>query len=177
MEFAVFNQKEKAFYKEQIIQMMCKSDDEFVPPLSARNSTLQKDLTNYVQSSDGIFKYYAEMEKQEILGAFECGELVGFVSFKVNFVNDVITSDTLKNIYLSTLIIKPKMRGKGVTKSLYDYLFNNLYPTYSVFTRTWSTNLAHTNILYKFGFKEFFRINNDRGQGVDTVYFALDRRK
>jgi len=78
----------------------------------------------------------------------------------------------LPNIYLSTLILSTESRGKGVTKKLYAHLFNELYPDKSIFTRTWSTNLAHIKILDYFSFEEIARLENDRGNGIDTVYFA-----
>ena len=176
MEFKLLTKEDKKSLKQQILQMMQVSDKDFVPPLSARSSTLQKDLKSAVSCPDGIYKYYLEMEKQEILGAFDGEKLVGFVSFRLNYTNEVIPQNCQPNIYLSTLILSPETRGKGVTRNMYDHLFNELYPTYSVFTRTWSTNVAHTKILSRFGFEEFFRKPNDRGAGIDTVYFSLLRK-
>ena len=175
MIYKIFTNADKIILKENIISMMQVSDKDFVPSLSARNSTLQKDLRNTTTFADGIYKYYDEMQTQEILGAFENDVLIGFVSFKYNYTNEIILQSELPNIYLSTLIINPEMRGKGITSNMYDYLFNQLYPKYNVLTRTWSTNIAHIKILYKFGFCEFYRKQNDRGNSIDTVYYLLSR--
>ena len=176
MRFKLLSKDDKIIYKNEILEMMRVSDKDFVPPLSARNSTLQKDLTSFKSSTDGIVKYYAEMERQEILGVFDDDNLIGFVSFRIDYVCDVIDDSSKPNIYLSTLILKPETRGRGITRLLYDYLFNTLYPTRSIFTRTWSTNIAHTKILFGFGFSELSRKINDRGEGIDTVYYSLIRK-
>ena len=175
MYFKLLSNDDKIIYKNEILDMMKVSDKDFVPPLSARNSTLQKDLTSFKTSTGGIEKYYAEMESQEILGVFD-DDLIGFVSFRIDYVCDVIDDSFKPNIYLSTLILKPETRGKGITRLLYDYLFNTLYPTRNIFTRTWSTNIAHTKILFGFGFSELSRKINDRGEGIDTVYYSLIRK-
>ena len=55
---------------------------------------------------------------------------------------------------------------------MYNHLFFELYGGSNVFTRTWSTNYAHTKILDFFGFEEMARLVGDRGNGIDTVYFS-----
>ena len=115
------------------------------------------------------------MLSQVGLGAFEEDTLLGFVSFKENYTNDVISDNNLPNIYLSTLMLKSEARGKHLTQKMYDYLFNTLYADRSIFTRTWSTNFAHLKILEKFHFKLIKTIKNDRGNNIDTVYFSLTR--
>ena len=112
---------------------------------------------------------------EKMLGAFEDGAFLGFITFVENVCNEYISKDSLPNIYLCTLIVKPEARGKHLTYNLYDHLFNKLYGGASIFTRTWSTNGAHTTILGKMGFELIHRIENDRGEGIDTVYFGLKR--
>ena len=150
-------------------------DNDFVPPLSARSSTTQKSLVGGKSTDEGLISYMTEMLSQVVLGAFDNGNLLGFVSFKENYISDVISGSDLPNIYLSTLMLKSEARGKNLTQKMYDYLFNTLYTDRSIFTRTWSTNIAHLKILEKFNFKLIKTIKNDRGNGIDTVYFALKR--
>ena len=176
MDFKILTEKEKRLYKDDIICTLKESDNDFVPPLSMRNSTTQTDLTCSTALGDqAIFSYGNEMLSQVILGAFEENNLLGFVSFKENYTNDIITSDSLPNIYISTLVLKKEARGKRLTQQMYDCLFNNLYKDRSIFTRTWSTNAAHLKILENFNFTLIKTIENDRGVGIDTVYFALQR--
>lgn len=171
MEFILLDEEMKGAYRGEMYAMLVCSDKEFVPPLSERSSTTQKKLSGGVSSESGILSYFDEMCRQQILGAFDGGKLLGYVSFRENYTSDVIGAEYLPNIYLSTLVSRPEARGKGMTVQMYDDLFNRRYPDRSILTRTWSTNHAHTRILEKFGFNELRRIPNDRGAGIDTVYY------
>ena len=176
MKMKVLDAREKEIYAKEIVDLLTESDNDFVPPLSKRSSPLDKsfDVSNRV---NGIFSYFEEMKKQEILAAFEGDEMLGFVSYRRDFVNEIITKEEFPNIYVSTLVLKKSARGRGLTKIMYSYLFSELYADRSVFTRTWSTNFAHTKILQCFGFSEIIRKENDRGNGIDTVYYKRERCK
>ena len=167
MEKRLLSEEEKIKYSAEILEMMRISDKDFVPPLSSRSSTTQSNLSG--EGAGGIELYFSEMIKQNVLGAFEGEKLFGIVSFRENYETDIVKD--LPNIYISTLFLHPESRGRGVTKQLYSYLFFDLYKDRNIFTRTWSTNLAHIKILDFFGFELFHRIENDRGEGIDTVYF------
>lgn len=177
MEFTILNKKQKSLYSSDILNMMEFCDNDFVPPLSKRKSTTQSNLTPGAEDcyNSGITYYHEEMMKQEILAAVLDEKLLGFVSFKENMSFKNIKTKDIPNIYISTLILHPNARGKGITAKMYDYLFNVLFLDRNIYTRTWSTNTAHIKILNKFGFKEIDRITDDRGEGIDTVYFALQR--
>ncbi len=172
MDFIILSSSDKIFYRQTIIEMMEESDNDFIPPLSKRTSTTQQNLLEENVGENSVIPYFNQMNEQMILGAFEEENLLGFVSFKENYVNEIIEEKFLPNIYLSTLILKKEARGRGLTQKMYDFLFNNLYPDRSIFTRTWSTNFAHLKILSKFGFQCIKTIPNDRGNQIDTVYFA-----
>ena len=172
MEFIVLSEEQKQKYRDDILSILTMADGEFVPPLSRRRSTTQSDLSgNLEEGSVGILSYLLQMLKQEIMIAVSEGVTLGFVSYRENYVTDVIGESELPNIYVSTLIVTPAARGRGLTRSMYSHLFDTLYAGYSVFTRTWSTNFAHFKILESFGFDVLKKIENDRGEGIDTVYF------
>lgn len=57
---------------------------------------------------------------------------------------------------------------------MYAYLFS-AYKNANIFTRTWSTNFAHIKILQAFGFETVKVLKNDRGSGIDTVYFKKEK--
>ncbi len=177
MHFRILTDADKSRYRGSLVLMLKISDKDFVPPLSTRSSTTQSDLKGGSSSEDGLLSYYEEMNKQHILGVFDEQELIGFVSFRENYTSSEIGENTLPNIYLSTLVLNPSARGKNLTYRMYEYLFDTLYPNSSVYTRTWSTNFAHIKILSKFDFEEFIRKPNDRGDGIDTVYFRKIREK
>ena len=171
MDFYIMDDREKSTREQELFSMLRDSDGEFVPPLSARSSTTQKTLSGRESSEEGLRSYFREMCQQQILGAYEGDVLLGFVSFRENYTSDLIGEEHLPNIYLSTLISKRAFRGRGMTVQMYDHLFNCLYAGRNILTRTWSANYAHTHILERFGFCELHRIPNDRGAGVDTVYY------
>ena len=174
MNYILLNDLQKQEYKNDILSLMQLCDKDFIPPLSARASTVQKDLSSATANGD-VSAYFNEMIKQNIIVIIEDGAFLGFVSFKENYYNDIINNKPLKNIYVSTLMLAPAARGKHLTERCYEHLFNELYPTRNVYTRTWSTNAAHIRILGKFGFNELHRIKNDRGENIDTVYFEKIR--
>ena len=170
MEIKILTQAEQGKHDKEILDMLIQGDAEFVPPLSARSSTTQSDLTGTANVNGGVLNYFNELKKQRILVATEEDKLVGFVSFKENFVNEKIGEECLPNIYISTLLVAPSGRGKALTRKMYETLFAE-YQNANIFTRTWSTNEAHIKILSKFGFETILVLENDRGDGIDTVYF------
>ena len=174
MEFRVLNESEKAYYREELLEILAINDKNFVPPLSQRSSTTQANLLGDKTQAD-ILPYFNKMLGQSILAMFHEGKLFGFVSYIENYVSDVVGVDTHPNIYLSTLALRPESRGMGATKKAYTHLFFERYPERNVYTRTWSTNGPHIHILGGFGFGELKRIPNDRGVGIDTVYFFKNR--
>ena len=172
MRLKLLNDREKCFYETDILHLLSESDKDFVPPLSYRNSTLDKSFSTSHESKSGILNYYEAMKLQEMLAVLDGERFVGFVSFRLDFTNEIISDNDLPNVYISTLILDKKERGKGLTKMMYSHLFFDLYPERTVFTRTWSTNFAHTKILLGFGFSEMERKTDDRGKGIDTVYYV-----
>ena len=85
MEFRLFSEGDKKIYRREIIDMLRESDQDFVPPLSVRASTLDTDFKVKNPVTDGILSYYEKMNEQEIFSAFSDGELLGIVSFREKF--------------------------------------------------------------------------------------------
>lgn len=164
------NEEECSLYYEDILEMLTNGDKEFVPPLSARVSTTQANLSDCTKGADGIMKYFEQLKRQKMLVAVCDNKLLAFCSFIENFINDKIDVDKLPDIYISTLIVKPEARGKALTRRMYEMLFKK-YEDVNIYTRTWSTNIAHIKILSGFGFETLCVLKDDRGEGIDTVYF------
>lgn len=157
---------------KQIFKLLEKSDDEFVPPLSSRGSTTQSNLGKAEKSS--VQAYFDEMITQHFFIALDNKKVIGFMSFKKNhFSKDV---DIIKNIYISTIIVDSYYRGKGITKLFYKKCLSK-YKTQNILTRTWSQNSSHIYILNGLNFVELKRLPNDRGEGIDTIYYIYSRRK
>ena len=166
MELKLLSEADKLFHKDEIIQLLEESDNDFLPPLSQRSSPNDQAFSGEMKCSNGVISYYTEMNRQSILAVLSHGRVIGFVSFRDNY-----EDGATPGIYISTLVVSGAARGLGLTVSMYDYLFSLAFPEHNFYTRTWSTNVAHTKILSRFGFSEIKRIENDRGVGIDTVYY------
>ena len=170
MEIRILEKEEQQSIYDDAYKMLEAADNEFVPPLSSRSSSTQRNFSENLKSRDGIRQYFEQLKNQRFAAAYEDGALIAFVSYKENYSSAEIHKKELPNIYISTLIVSPSARGKGVTKALYGRLFSE-YENVNIFTRTWSTNIAHIKILEKYGFKVIQVIKDDRGNGIDTIYF------
>lgn len=176
MQLKLLTEEEKKItYRDQILSMMRAADNDFVPPMSARFSPFQTELKGEAEIEGGIVRYYNGMIKESMLCAIEDGKIIGFVTYVENLKNKAFPEGSMPNLYICTLIVRAEARGRGLTYVMYDHLFDTLYPNHSLFTRTWSTNFAHSTILKKYGFSEIHRIANDRGENIDTVYFGKVR--
>lgn len=175
MIFTLLTEAQKQKYSDQILAMLAHCDRDFVPPLSTRFSTSDTKFSPTTVTKNGVLAYFKDMIGENILAAIEDDKLLGFVTFKYNLTCKYIAPDTFPNLYICTLLLSPAARGMGLTAKMYAHLFDTLYPTHNLYTRTWSTNAAHIKILDRFGFAVIARIENDRGTGIDTVYFGRKR--
>ena len=166
---ALFTERMKEEYREEMLSMMERSDDEFVPPLSSRASTTDRSFSDKEESS--VLPYFESMMKQEIIGAFRKDTLLAYLSYKKDYEIESLTEKGKPNLYLSTLISKPEERGQRLGERLFTALFTEFYPDRDAYSRTWSTNDAEIHIFAKVGFKEVKRLKGDRGRSVDTIYY------
>ena len=178
MRFSLLDEEEKREYYEVLLSILKEVDHEFIPALSEREPMILPwmELEGGDQTAGSVRAYLEEMYVMEkILGIFQNGIIVGIVSFLENEKFEILTEADMPNIYICTVVVSPAARGMGVTKKAYRYLLEELFPDRNFFTRTWSTNFAHTKILSAMGFREFKRIPDDRGRGIDTVYYENRR--
>ena len=175
MEIRILEKEEQKNIYAEVYEMLTAADDEFIPPLSSRSSSTQQNFSKNIKNADGISQYFEQLKNQRFVSAFENNELIAFVSYKENYSCAEIQPKELPNIYISTLVVSPKARGKGVTKALYNRLFSE-YEKVNIFTRTWSTNIAHIKILQNYDFKIIKVLENDRGNEIDTLYFKKEHR-
>ena len=157
-------------YEEEVYALLVMADREFVPPLSARGSSTQSDLSNTSAAEEGARDYYASMASQPVVLALEEGRCLGFMAFKQDYTCDWIGPETLPNLYASTCVVHPDARGRKLMEGFYREMIR-LFPQAAVYTRTWHTNAPHLRVLEKLGFREIIRLKDHRGPGMDTVYF------
>lgn len=164
-------------YVPVVWTLLKNADHEFVPALSARNSTVQKDLVSG-QGADpeGPAAYFQQMKQQKFILALEGTAVAGFMTYihgqKVELKGG---ENTVCADYISTIVVAPPYRRRGITRQMYHLLLQKEDPL-PLITRTWSLNHSHISILEELGFSLLERRENDRGAGIDTVYYGKNRR-
>jgi broad specificity phosphatase PhoE len=154
--------------KQDIFELIKSSDNDFIPPLSARGDTRHKFSG---KQNGSLTKFYEEIIKESFLLLLNNGKVEGFFSFlkdhDLELKEQIVVCD-----YITIIIINSKGRNKGYTKKMYN-AFLNQRKGRSVATRTWSLNYAHMHILDTLGFKLVQTDKDDRGVNIDTVYYLL----
>lgn len=161
--------------KKEIWQLLLACDRDFIPPLSQRVSSTQKKWNKELRSdfSEGPREYFDELMGQQFLILRKNQKLIGFLTFK-HHEDSVEVPGCLVTNYITTLCIDPAYRGMGLAEQLYSFMEQKLpkemeAPCLSL--RTWSTNYAQLHLLKKRGYVSYKRLLNDRGKGIDTIYF------
>ena len=167
----VFVKSIKEKYAEDIKALLKEADLEFVPPLSSRSGTTQTELLDAVGEAGSIEPYYKSISRQWAILAIANGKVLGFMSLIPNHNIPNISESLEKNVYLSTIIVSREYRKSGIAEKLYCALLSK-FSNRRIFTRTWSTNFAHLNLLDKKDFYEILNEENGRGEGIDTVYYC-----
>lgn len=158
-------------YALGILKLLAASEDEFIPRLSGRASTTQKNMNSNEPTVKGLMDYFGNIMEQSAIVATYDGKVVGFMSYRRNLHNMDIPVTVCDNVYVTTVIVDSRMRGKGIAGRFYKMLFD-LYRERYIYTRTWSTNRAHITLLGTLGFELIHTIKDDRGAGIDTVYYG-----
>ena len=165
--------------KEAVWEILCECDRDFYPRLSLRNSSSQKNLKDNDEGTaeDKPTVYYEEMIKQYFILAYDGEEVVGFMTFKKNYECDALKEFGI-SLYITTVCVRKARRGQGIMKALYQVMEQEVPAQCGcnrISTRTWSLNDAQIHELTKRGYEKLAVLKDDRGPGVDTVYFGLKR--
>ena len=119
------------------------------------------------------YVFYNEVLNENIIGAFYKDELVGFLAYETDYMNDDLKKFNFPECwYVNALIVKQDYRRKGIAIELYDALENHAKgKTDSITTRTWSSNYSHINLIKVRDYNLIITLKDHRGEGIDTVYF------
>ena len=157
-----------------IFDLLCACDRDFVPPLSQRTSSYQKGFAA-AQGQDKPWAYFEAMKAQRFAVARdESGRMVAFLTFKPRYTCPELARFG-ENNYMTTACVYPEHRGHGLVTRLYDLVARGLpedEQTDYVTTRTWSTNAVQLHAFGKRGYEIAAVLPDDRGPGVDTIYYA-----
>lgn len=154
-------------------RLLTEADGDFVPPLSARTSTVQTDL-GAARPAAGVEPYLTSLMDQELLVAEQGGDVLGFASYRPHHTIDVAGHPPIGPVcYLTTIIVSRGARGSGLGRALYGGLIAAADRIAEpLATRTWSGNDAHIALLTDLGLAEAIRLPGHRGPGLDTVYYV-----
>ena len=168
-------------YHDALLALLTDCDDEFIPPLSSRESTVQKDLSPGEtaapqQDTERVLplSYCEALLKQHFYIAVDDDRddpeerFVGFLSYIPHHTVALSCGD-VTGAYVSTIIVRKDFRCLGITRRIYGTILAEAGEP--VFTRTWSTNHAHLHLLQSLGFQLIETIPDDRGPDIDTVYY------
>lgn len=160
---SIIQDKEKT-YMDEVSDLVKRSDNEFVPPLSSRNSNSDNDLE--ICSNSNILDYIDSIANHNFIVVVDndSNKLVGFLSYVSKVVYDINCN------YVSTIIIEKDYRNRGIAGLLYQELSSISDKPITV--RTWSTNEGQIHLLQKLGYNYLKVLKNDRGYGIDTIYFC-----
>jgi ribosomal protein S18 acetylase RimI-like enzyme len=136
-------------------------NNDFIPPISKRRGLpKKKEIENFTKKMI--------RGKKSTMIIFESNRKInGIICFSEDYWKN-------KNIpHIVEFAVHKSHRHKGVGTLLLEYIFNLLERKgyKSVTIRTWSTNKLALNLYRKVGFKKIKTIKNDRGKGIDTIYF------
>lgn len=155
-------------------ELLAVADDEFHPPLSGRDGTTQTAGLDE-RRNDALDDYLGDLLSQPLVAALDGDRLVGFLSFRRGYETEALGEFAPSN-YASTLIVHPDYRRRGYARRLYHRLLTDVPERYRdpyVTTRTWSTNESHLSLLDELGFENLATIEDDRGEGIHTVYYGI----
>lgn len=167
----------KQEYERKIWDLLVMANKEFVPALSARKSSKQKrlDQTKTIITGEPL-EYYNAIKTQNFLGVINKDNLlVGFMTYISGYDIEEL-GDINPTAYVTTVIVEKGHRNRGITTALYANLQQEVIESglKHISTRTWSSNYSHIHILTKLGFAEVKLLKNHRGDGIHTIYYALN---
>jgi ribosomal protein S18 acetylase RimI-like enzyme len=155
--------------------ILCDCNKEFYPPLSLRDSTNKIDLVPYsISDSAQPDEYFESLRSQSLIVAQLDCKILGFMSFWESYscpeLNECVPSN-----HVTTACVSPKARRQGICFNFYQFMFKRLpkrMQSSFVSTRTSNVYYAHLYLLNKMGFTLATKLENHRGVGIHTFYYA-----
>lgn len=156
--------------REGIWNLMCQCDSDFYPPLSVREPT-DSIMCGTGVSESKPYTFFDMVQDMSVIVDDECvGAVIGFYE---DYVLDDV--DDVPRTYVMFILVSPECRGRGMGRMLYNEMLGMMEGKgKGVCTRTWSTNYAHLALARSLGLVREVILENDRGNGVDTVYLVKD---
>lgn len=163
------------WHRDQIRELLEQCDGEFVPPISKRSVPWQAQISDD-GFTDGIEIYLRSMDEESFLIMTDSDKnLAAFMSYIPGHTHPEETDGEPTN-YVTTICVRPDCRRRGLAKRLY-HILETFVSGESITVKTWLTNDAHVRLLDSLGYAEWKRVSDDRGEGIDTVYYRLQTER
>ncbi len=138
-------------------------DNDFYPPLSKRGGGIPERVDGDLDTREANFLVarLKESDPHDTLKGF-----VGMVGCTRNWKSD-------DSAYINFLATHPNHRNHGISKALCLKLEDVLAKEgiKKIYLCTWSSNPAAMKFYDKLGYCAYSVILNDRGKGIDTIYY------
>ena len=144
--------------KQDIFTLLTAREADFVPPISKRGGRTPE---------ENIEAYFEHLLTMKFAIAQEDGKVIGYLAYEPEHYYEYTNESVL---YMSSAVVDPMFRGRHILEEMYALCFQEAGKR-PVATRTWSTNAVQMHVLPKLGFTVAERIKNDRGEGIDSLYF------
>ena len=164
--------------KEQLYHLLVSREGDFIPPISERGEkSKEENIKEYfehllsmrmvlIEENVTMSNIPDEVREKEM-------HLAAYLAFEPEHYFPP-TDETI--LYMSSAIVDPKYRGHHYLEEMYKCCFEEAGDR-PVGTRTWSTNGVQLHLLPKLGFEVAERIVNDRGEGIDSLYYIRHIKK
>jgi len=177
IKIETYQKEEKV--RKQLLQVLARVDHDFVPPLSQRKSLefwmtlFEKGVLLYASLPEevislGFLVYYPSLNGKTLK------ELRPYVNVGP-VVSPPNSNEIFRDAYLHFIAVSPGHRGKNIASSLLAALLDEVQkrgiPRLRVVT--WSTNTESLKLYKKYNFRVFYRLPDDRGKGIDSVYLEV----
>lgn len=144
----------------RIYRFMKLVNDDFTPPLDEREKNIQERIQNTLYKPDSG---YLILESQTMDSNIF---IIGIIGFDKYWKNEM-------DAYINFLAIHPEYRGLGLSSILVKKVESKLKyeGIQHINVCTWSTNKPVLNFYEKRNFQVNQVLKNDRGYGLDTIYY------
>ena len=155
--------------KQGIYNILNMCDNDFIPPLSSRDSFKDKSF-NTNSKSTTIYKYYKSLIDSNTIYAIAYDKTDNTI-----IALSVLEEGVDNSLYLSTICVLLNYRNQGICRKLLETIINYAYTNKytKIHTRTWSTNIIQKAILEKMGFQYVHTEKELRTKEVYSLYYDL----
>lgn len=152
--------------KKAIRELVESVDDDFSPPLSSRKKAIQLDFHETGGSMD---EFIDDLLDNEAILAFVDGKIAGILFYRTDY---HVVKIKRRGLYVVLILVGKNYRGHRLASRMYSFVEDRADSMRKpIYMRTWAGNKTQEAILPRRGYSLIARLHDDRGPGLDTVYY------